>query len=86
MIKLLQHLATQIAMHTTEPYMEPVEDKDKALKWWNELSEQQRILLKEEFSGILGIDYCTLSILFTEDELITILHTKLIIEGILEDE
>lgn len=87
MIKLLQYLATQIAMHnTTEPYIEPVENQDKALKWWNELYEEQRIMLKEEFSDILGIDYFTLRIMFSEDEIITILYQKLIIEGILEDE
>ncbi len=86
MIKLLQYLATQIAMHTTEPYIEPVEDQEKALKWWNELYEEQRIMLKEEFSDILGIDYFTLRIMFSEDEMITILYQKLIIEGILEDE
>lgn len=61
-------------------------DKDKAMKWWNELSEEQKTMLKEEFSDILGMDVFSLTFLFTEEEIITIVHQKLFIEGILEDE
>lgn len=69
-----------------EEYLFPQDDKNKASRWWNSLTDEKKIFLKDEFGSLTSVDYKDALILFTEEEVITILHQKLIREGILQDE
>ena len=64
----------------------PQDDKNKAAQWWNSLTDDKKIFLKDEFESLTSVDYKDALTLFTEEEVITILHQKLIREGILQDE
>ena len=69
-----------------EEYLFPQDDKNKAAQWWNSLTDDKKIFLKDEFESLTSVDYKDALTLFTEEEVITILHQKLIREGILQDE
>lgn len=69
-----------------EEYLFPQDDKDRSARWWNSLADEKKIFLKDEFGSLTSVDYKDALILFTEEEVITILHQKLIREGILQDE
>lgn len=69
-----------------EEYLFPQDDKNKAAQWWNSLTDDKKIFLKDEFGSLTSVDYKDALILFTEEEVITILHQKLIREGILQHE
>jgi hypothetical protein len=67
-----------------EEYLFPQDDKDRSARWWSSLTDEKKIFLKDEFGSLTGMDYKDALILFTEEEVITILHQKLIREGILQ--
>jgi hypothetical protein len=69
-----------------EEYLFPQDDKDRSARWWNSLADEKKIFLKDEFGSLTSVDYKDALILFTEEEVITILHQKLIREGILQHE
>ena len=69
-----------------EEYLFPQDDKDRSARWWNSLADEKKIFLKDEFGSLTSVDYKDALTLFTEEEVITILHQKLIREGILQDE
>jgi hypothetical protein len=69
-----------------EEYLFPQDDKDRSARWWNSLADEKKIFLKDEFGSLTGMDYKDALTIFREEEVITILHQKLIREGILQDE
>lgn len=69
-----------------EEYLFPQEDKDMSARWWNSLTDDKKTFLKDEFGSLTSVDYKDALTLFTEEEVITILHQKLIREGILQHE
>lgn len=69
-----------------EEYLFPQDDKDRSARWWNSLADDKKTFLKDEFGSLTNTDYKDALTLFREEEVITILHQKLIREGILQDE
>ena len=69
-----------------EEYLFPQDDKDRSARWWNSLTDDKKTFLKDEFGSLTSVDYKDALTLFTEEEVITILHQKLIREGILQHE
>lgn len=69
-----------------EEYLFPQNDKNNAARWWGTLTDDKKIFLKDEFGSLTSVDYKDALTLFTEEEVITILHQKLIREGILQNE
>jgi len=69
-----------------EEYLFPQEDKDRSARWWNSLTDDKKTFLKGEFGSLTSMDYKDALTLFGEEEVITILHQKLIREGIFQDE
>lgn len=69
-----------------EEYLFPQEDKDRSARWWNSLTDDKKTFLKDEFGSLTSMDYKDALTLFREEEVITILHQKLIREGILQHE
>jgi hypothetical protein len=57
-------------------------DSEEAVRWYRGLDISQKIFLKSAFGSLCGIGFSESSFIFSLREKITIMHTKLKIEGL----
>jgi hypothetical protein len=55
-----------------------------SFQWYSNLNVHQKINLKSITRDLLGMSWTDLDILFTANEKISIIHNKLILEGIIK--
>lgn len=62
------------------------DDEQVAVDWYKKITPDQRIFLKENFGKLCGISFTDASFVFNFKEKITVLYTKLVIQGLVKEE